>query len=317
MLVNILHHDNCFDGAASAAVFERFYRDVVNPQADFSLRGMTHEARQEFPEALFSGDENAIVDFKYASSDHLTWWFDHHHSAFLTPEDEQHFRRDRSGKKFYDTSFKSCTKFIATVGSQRFRFECPMLNDLIHWADIIDGAQYPDAQTAVKVAEPAQKLAAVIEANKDAAFLHQIIHQLAEEPLQQVATQKSVTDRYAPLAQRHLENIEIIQKNSELDHDVVFFDLSDYDVDGYNKFIPYELYPQANYSVSLLRTPRRMKISVGWNPWSWKARTHNLAKICERYGGGGHPVVAAISLNPDSLEGARSVAREIVETLKQ
>src|SRR5215475_1863213 len=200
MLVNILHHDNCFDGAASAAVFERFYRDAINSQADFSLRGMTHETRQEFPEALFSGDENAIVDFKYASSDRLTWWFDHHHSAFLTPEDEQHFRRDQSGKKFYDTSFKSCTKLIATVGSRQFGFECPMLNELVYWADIIDGAQYPDARTAVEVAQPAQKLAAVIEANKDAAFLQQIIHKLAEQPLQQVATQKSVMNRYAPLA---------------------------------------------------------------------------------------------------------------------
>jgi nanoRNase/pAp phosphatase (c-di-AMP/oligoRNAs hydrolase) len=59
-----------------------------------------------------------------------------------------------------------------------------------------------------------------------------------------------------------------------------------------------------------------MKISVGWNPWSRKTRTHNLAKICERYGGGGHPVVAAISLNPDALETARSIAREIAEELK-
>src|SRR5215475_1574548 len=110
MIVNILHHDNCFDGASSAAVFKRFYLDKINPHADFLLQGMTHEARQEFPESLFTGDENTIVDFKYASSNRLTWWFDHHHSAFLTPEDEKHFRQGCSGKKFYDTSYKSCTK---------------------------------------------------------------------------------------------------------------------------------------------------------------------------------------------------------------
>jgi hypothetical protein len=316
MIVNILHHDNCFDGASSAAVFKRFYLDKINPHADFSLQGMTHETRQEFPESLFSGDENTIVDFKYASSNRLTWWFDHHHSAFLTAQDEQHFREDRSGKKFYDTSFKSCTKFIATIGARQFGFECPMLADLVYWADIIDGAQYPDARTAVEVAEPAQKLAAVIEANRETNFLHQIINQLAEQPLQQVATQKSVMDRYAPLAHRHLESIKIIQKNSAFNRDVIFFDLSNDELEGYNKFIPYELYPEANYSVSLLRTPKRMKISVGWNPWSRKVRTHNLAKICERYGGGGHPVVAAISLNPDAIERARSIAREIVEELK-
>ena len=96
---------------------------------------------------------------------------------------------------------------------------------------------------------------------------------------------------------------------------MVYFDLSDFDVDGYNKFIPYYLYPEANYSVSLLHTPTRMKVSVGWNPWTRKVRRHNLAKICERYGGGGHPVVAAISFPPDALAGAREAAKNIAREL--
>ena len=317
MIVHILFHDNCFDGASSAAVFHRFYRDRIHGGADFSLQGMTHEARQQFPESLFRGGENAIVDFRYACSDRLTWWFDHHHSAFLTPEDEQHFRRDNSGKKFYDPSFKSCTKFIATVTASRFGFECPMLNELVEWADIIDGAQYADARKAVEVKEPAQKLAAVIEANKEPEFLHQIIRRLVEHPLQQVANQKIVLDRYEPLAQRHQESINIIRENSHFDGEVTFFDLTQYDLEGYNKFIPYYLYPEANYSVSLLRTPKRMKVSVGWNPWSRKVRKHNLARICERYGGGGHPVVAAISLAPDAVERAHQIAEEILGELRK
>ena len=44
--------------------------------------------------------ENAIVDFKYSPSPGVTWWFDHHLSAFLTPEDEAHFHADASGHKF-------------------------------------------------------------------------------------------------------------------------------------------------------------------------------------------------------------------------
>src|SRR5262245_32855932 len=179
MTLNLMFHDNCFDGAASAAVFLRFYLEKLRPQAPVTLVGMTHQAGQQFDDSLFLADENAIVDFKYATSDRLTWWFDHHHSAFLTPEDEQHFLRDRSGKKFYDPSFRSCTKLIATVARERFDFECPTLGELVHWADIIDGALYRDAKTAVEVKEPAQKLATVIEASKDSEFLHSIIHQLA------------------------------------------------------------------------------------------------------------------------------------------
>lgn len=317
MTLNLLFHDNCFDGASSAAVFLRFYRDRIQPEPRVALIGMAHQAGQQFHDDLFKADEAAIVDFKYASSDRLTWWFDHHHSAFLTLEDEQHFRRDSSGKKFYDPSFKSCTKFIATITQKHFGFECPMLAELVHWADIIDGAQYRDAKTAVEVKEPAQKLAAVIEANKETEFLHQIIRRLSERSLGEVATEKKVMDRYEPLSRRHEENIRIIQEASRCARGVLFFDLTGAGLEGYNKFIPYYLHPEANYTVSLLRTPKRMKVSVGWNPWSKAERTHNLAAICERYGGGGHPVVAAISFNPEASDEAWNAAEEIVAELRQ
>jgi hypothetical protein len=97
---------------------------------------------------------------------------------------------------------------------------------------------------------------------------------------------------------------------------VLFFDLTSTAIEGYNKFIPYYLHPEANYTVSLLRTPKRMKVSVGWNPWSTAERGHNLASICERYGGGGHPVVAAISFPPEALDQAHQAAEEIVAELR-
>ncbi len=69
----------------------------------------------------FDGDENAIVDFKYSSSPKITWWFDHHQSAFLTPEDAAHFEQGLSNCKFYDPDFKSCTSFIAMIARRALR----------------------------------------------------------------------------------------------------------------------------------------------------------------------------------------------------
>ncbi len=316
MICHILYHDNCFDGACSAAVFMRFYASRIDPGARFRLFGMAHQPHQTFPDHLFQGDENAIVDFKYANHERLTWWFDHHYSAFLTPEDEAHFRSRHSDRKFLDPSFKSCTKLIATIAGSRFGFDPSVLEDLIHWADIVDGALYASAQAAVEVGEPAQKLAAVIEANKDTSFSHRIIRQLSRQPLNQVATQAEVLDRYRPLHQDHTENIRIIRQVSECSRGVTFFDLIPFGLEGYNKFIPYHLYPESDYHVSLMQPPERTKVSVGWNPWSRNRREHNLARICERYGGGGHPVVAAISLPPGQPERAREVAREIVAELQ-
>ena len=53
---------------------------------------------------------------------------------------------------------------------------------------------------------------------------------------------------------------------------VIEFDVSDHDLDGYNKFIPYYLFPESVYSVGVSQSPLRAKVSVGTNPWT-QART--------------------------------------------
>ncbi|HXF04431.1 MAG TPA: phosphoesterase [Blastocatellia bacterium] len=316
MKVKVLFHNNCFDGIASAAVFSRFYRECINAQAEFGYGGLMHKAGQLFEDTLFDGDENAIVDFKYSSSEKLTWWFDHHESAFLTPEDEAHFRRDRSGRKFLNPDYKSCTKFIADTTAARFGFDSTPLEELIRWADIIDGAQYASPQAAVSVEEPAMKLLLVIEAGRDGRLPEKLIRALQYTSLADVAAQPEIVALFEPLYERHLKALEVIGRIARCEGNVVFFDISDYDLEGYNKFIPYYLFPQATYSIGVSRSPVRAKISVGSNPWAPNPRRHNLAKICERYGGGGHAAVAAISYAPDQLELARRVAARIVTELQ-
>ena len=97
---------------------------------------------------------------------------------------------------------------------------------------------------------------------------------------------------------------------------VIEFDVSGHDLDGYNKFIPYYLFPESVYSVGVSRSSVRAKVSVGTNPWTKRERRHNLAKLCEEYGGGGHAVVAAISFKPNELDKARAAAREIAQKLQ-
>jgi nanoRNase/pAp phosphatase (c-di-AMP/oligoRNAs hydrolase) len=86
-------------------------------------------------------------------------------------------------------------------------------------------------------------------------------------------------------------------------------------MEGYNKFIPYYLFPDSTYTVSVLSASFRTKVSVGSNPWAKREPRHNLASICERYGGGGHPRVGAISLGKDQVAEARRIASEIIAEL--
>jgi hypothetical protein len=315
--VRLCFHDRCFDGTASAALFYRMYRERFDANAEFGFTGMTHKAKQPWEGGIFDGDENAIVDFKYSNSPKLTWWFDHHQSAFLTPQDAEQFRKHRTPHMFYEPDYKSCTKLIATVGAEKFGFDTKPLEELIHWGDIIDGAQYPTPESAVEISEPATKLALVIEAAPEDGIPARIIPELAYKSLAEMIELPLVKKHLEPLLERHRRSIEILRERCEARDGVIFFDVSDLDLEGYNKFIPYLLHPECVYSVSVISSKVRAKVSLGTNPWNQATADQNLASLAEKFGGGGHPRVAAISFEPSDLERAREVARELAAVLRK
>lgn len=314
MHARVLYHDRCFDGACSAAVFSDFYRRQIDPQAEFSLGGLFHQANQLFDDEMFAGEQNAIVDFKYCPSPKVTWWFDHHQSAFLSDSDEAHYRTDESGQKFYDAGYRSCTQFIADIATDHFGYNAEPMRELIHWADIIDGALYKDAETAVMMPEPAMKLTLVFEASKQN-LTSTVIPMLRDSSLGDVMARPEIAAVFEELFAKHQASIDVIRQRARCEDKVVFFDLGDTDLAGYNKFIPYYLFPESVYTVSVLDAGFRTKISVGSNPWTPSEPEHNLATLCESYGGGGHPRVGAISYGPKELERARKSAAEIVTKL--
>jgi hypothetical protein len=315
--MKIYFHNNCFDGLASAAVFSNFYRRAIAGNGEFQYEGLAHRAGQLFLDVLFDGDENAIVDFKYSSDPRLTWWFDHHQSAFLSREDEAHFRADKSGRKFHDPTYRSCTKFIVEMLQKHFGFDSSRLGELIKWADIIDGAQFESAQSAVELQESAMRLMLVIEGVRDSGKIYGLIEEFQRRSLDEIMELDWVQAAFRPLYERHLRSIDIIRRHAEFSDRTVYFDICGHDLEGYNKFIPYYLFPQATYCVGVSLSTFRAKISVGSNPWSPSPRTQNLAALCERHGGGGHPVVGAISFEPEELEKARLIAQEIALELRR
>ena len=212
MKVRVFYHDKCFDGTSSAALFSRFYRERIRGDVEFEFSGLLHRAGSLFNEADFDGDENAIVDFKYSSSPKITWWFDHHESAFLTPQDQEHFEQDQSNKKFYDPDFRSCTSFLAMIAQQRFGFDPTPIAELVHWTDIIDGALYEDARTAVEMKAPAMKLTMVIESAPDSSFGKQLIPLLANKSLQQIEEPRGQIA--ASTVERHHRSIAILDERN-------------------------------------------------------------------------------------------------------
>ena len=323
MQVRVFYHDKCFDGACSASLFTRFHRECIAESASYEYHGLVHRAGALFNEAEFTGDENAIVDFKYSASPRITWWFDHHLSAFLTPQDHENFQacqRDPAcaARKFFDPTYTSCTSFLAFIGETKFAFNTKPVADLIHWANIVDGALYESPESAVEMAAPAMKLTLIIESTQDPEFIPRLIPLLTEMSLDEVLAQPFVASLLPPLMERHKQALELIRSRSEERDGTIFFDITDHPLEGFNKFIPYYLHPNATYSIGLSKSSFRTKVAVGSNPWTKAdpATMVNLAQVCERYGGGGHARVGAISFPPDQEEKARVAAAEIVAELR-
>ncbi len=151
------------------------------------------------------GDVCAILDFRFSAVDSLTWYFDHHVSAFVTPEERTFYERrvaegEALGQRrmFHDGTYSSATKLIADVGRERFGLDTRPTGELVRWADLIDSAAFPSARFAVERREPELKLMTVIEQSGDDAFLATMVPRLIEEPLAEIARSPEIRGTLRP-----------------------------------------------------------------------------------------------------------------------
>lgn len=310
-------HGHCFDGLSSAVVFTRLMQQLGVEGAEFTYRTCGYGAGQARADAgMLVGDENAILDYRFSPSEKVSWYFDHHRTAFANDADREVFEARRcSGQFFYDAAYSSCTKLIADVAKDRFGVAMPDLVELVQWADMVDSARFATAEDAVSRSSPIKQLVSVVEHYGDDTFFKDLVPELLKRPLEDVARSKAVVSRYKPLGKKHERFVSRVKQKSERLGRVVFVDLTESVLESVGKFVTYALFPDSVYSVVVGRLKNGPKISVGYNPWSGRPLDTDISAICARYGGGGHPVVGGISFPSAALDEARRVARSIAAEL--
>ncbi len=317
MRVVVATHGHCFDGLASAVVFTRLLAAL-----DGSARSCVYRAcgygngQARADESMLDGDENAILDYRFASSKKLTWFFDHHRTAFQTAEEQRVFEEQKAGGRyFYDPDYSSCTKLIADVAWRHFAVNDAKLDELVHWADLVDSARFESPEHAISREDPVMRMVSVVEHYGDDKFLARLVPELLKKPLLEVARSKSIQDKYKPLGEKQARFVERVKKRGERRGRVVYVDLTETVLDSVGKFVTYALFPDSVYSVVVGLLKSGAKVSVGYNPWSGKPLDTDISAICARHGGGGHPVVGAISFKASEVERARQVASAIADEL--
>lgn len=315
MRIRILYHDRCFDGAASAALLGRFLQEYYYPQAALLPRGVLHRPGFRWSPGDFDGDENAIVDFRYAPDGRLDWWFDHHLSAFLSAEDEAHFRRQRSPQKILDVSKTSCTGLIANHLWDRYGYKAEGMEELIDWAEIIDGAKYASPEAAVELRSAAARLRLVIEHAEQEELRAEVVRRLRFRSMDEVLAApelKAVADRC--VEERRGEMGFVVRRLERRDL-VGYLDVRGLVGARPNRFLPYCVFPDLEYLVTISAGDDWVRISLGTNPWRRPEGLINLAEIAGRYGGGGHAAVAGISLPRGDEAMVEQVREEILQAL--
>ena len=309
--VVVFTHGHCFDGLCSAAAFVRLLEHIEGRPLRFRFQAAMYGPEQNgVLESKLTGGVNAILDYRYTQSDRLTWYFDHHRTAFATPEDRASF--DARGDKlwFFDAERPSCTGLVASIAEKKFGLSSEPIAEIVKYADMIDAAAFPSAAWAVESLDPVMRFATVVEHAGDSGFLARMVPRLLAEPLVQIASSEEIQKAFEPLGARLQTFVQLVKKNATVRGQVVLVDMGSETIEIASKFATYALFPECAYSIVVTRHAGRCKISVGYNPWSPHTRRHDISAICKRHGGGGHAVVGAVTI-ADDVQRARAIAVEI------
>lgn len=314
----VLTHGYCFDGLVSAAFATKLVRAVHGAHLTFGYRSCGYGPRlKQIPGAWLSGKVNALCDFRYVEHPRLTYYFDHHITAFASPREEATARsrvEDSKGGRhlYFDPTYGSCAKLMADEMLRAFDIDMSALADLVMWADRVDAARFDDPEEPFFARSPALVLADIAEHHADGPFITKTAPLLLAEPLADIAGAAEMRALSAPIAEAKETFLAHVRSTGRRRGDVVLVDLGESRIKPAGKFATYVAFPDCTYSVAILRTQEQLKVGVGYNPWSGRPRRHDIASICKREGGGGHPVVGAATFAAGEIDKAREAAERIV-----
>lgn len=321
--VTVATHGHCFDGMASAVLFTRLMHHLYpNRSLEIGYRSCGYGPKmQTVPPRWLRSDINAILDFRFSPTDRLTWYFDHHVTAFESDEELKaatgRASREVGVHLHYDPSYGSCTKLIADVAADVHGLELGTLRSLVEWADRIDAARFASAEEAMDGETPTMRLATLVEHRGDGPWLTAIVPRLLSATVEEVAAAPDLREQYRPLGEARSKYLDVVRERAEVRGSVVIVDLADRPMQVGAKFATYLLFPKCRYSITLIRGSRHVKMTVGYNPWCGLPRQHDIAAICRRLGGGGHPVVGAANFTIAELDRARQAVRDVARQLEE
>ena len=255
---------------------------------------------------------SAVVDFLYHPQ--AKFWFDHHATAFH-PEQlrDDYEQRRKQDLLVLNRSARSC----ASVIWKQLHRELPeRFASLVQWADKIDTADYVSVEEAIFGVSPALQINLSLLAPEPEAFCQRLIPKLRKHDLAEVAETKDVRLRYMAMQRGILAGLRKLKKRIHLaDGGVATFDAETSGGEVISRYAAYHFFPDARYSVGVVRSAEGIKITAMRNPWR-NFRSVSLGRMFQRFGGGGHQRVGAVIVPPEQSERVKNVVDTVLSRLQ-
>lgn len=311
-MASLYFHSPCFDGIASAVLVGDFLESRCSWPPP-TLRSVNYDRRETWLAEKLEG-RVAIVDFLYHPA--AEFWADHHLSAFLDASARSHFVQRAGPLLVYDTAADSCAGLLWRHLTETFGSRNPKYAELVSWANKIDAARYASVDEVMTAAAPALQINLGLAVDGNASFCEALVQGLRGQSLADVANRPEVRDRYTR-AQALIEmGLDRFKHRAHLEEDgIVVFDVDSTDA-IVSRYAPFYFFPQASYSVGVVRWEGGAKVTAMRNPWR-EFQSVPLGQLAERLGGGGHQRVGSIALRGERVNRAATILAEFLTEIRR
>ncbi len=285
-------HRGCFDGLVSATLAWEFLASRRQQVKEF--RSVDYDERDTWlAESLHR--PAAVLDFLYHPD--AGFWADHHATSFLSLSAREDFLRRKSDPcLLYNDNAGSCAGLLW----RSLHSQIPgagRLQDAISWAEKIDTANYASVDEAICGDTPALRIKQSLGELTDRDY-RLLVAEMRSGDLEQVANLPLVADRFSVVKQRIADEVAYAEANCLLEGNVAVMDIGSSLDDSVERYGPYKAFPQARYSIAIMRSPKQIKIRAMRNPWL-DFPSIPLGKILEAFKGGGHERIGSVVIAND------------------
>lgn len=311
-------HYPCFDGLVSGVLAWVFLEGSKNWRIE-QFYPVNYRIRESWLATEFN-TPTAVVDFLYHPQ--AEFWADHHPTTFITTTARKDFERHKTvGCLLFDEQASSCASLLwehlRSCLPDAARYE-----EMVFWARKIDSADYASVHEAIWGDAPAMQITrSLISTNNedsedDAEYARFLLKELRAGNLRRVSQLAPVSKRFDEVQRRIVAGAKRVEGKITLRGDgIAVFDVEATENEIISRYIPYQFFPEARYSIGVVRSDVGAKITAMRNPWR-DFESIPIGKVLEEFGGGGHQRVGAVVIPPEQADQARAAVDRLISEMR-